>query len=101
MITVSPQIGEFLMKVTHLPDMDAALKKVLTEYLDLKIADLRAKIKAYESKWKMTFADFESAFKNRALPADIYSYEVEKDFWEWEGMDSLLKYYEEIHSRWI
>lgn len=89
------------MKITHLPDIDAALKKVLTEYLDLKIADLRAKIKAYESKWKMTFAEFESACKNKALSADTYSYEVEKDFWEWEGMESLLKYHEEIRSRWI
>src|SRR4030067_1082135 len=35
MITVSPQIGEFLIKVTQLPDIEAALKRVLTEYLDI------------------------------------------------------------------
>ncbi len=87
------------MKITHLPGIDTALKKVLTECLDLKISDLRTKIKGYESKWKMIFAEFESACKNRALSVDAYSYEVEKDFWKWEGMESLLKYHEEIRSR--
>ena len=37
---MSPLIGEFLIKATHLPDIDAALKKVLTEYIELKTADL-------------------------------------------------------------
>lgn len=101
MITVSPQIGEFLIKVTHLPDIDAALKKVLTEYIDLKVADIGGKIKRYESKWKMTFKEFEEACKNNKLKADTFSYEVEKDFWEWEQLDSLFKYYEDIKSRWI
>ncbi|OHE56488.1 MAG: hypothetical protein A2Z47_04190 [Thermodesulfovibrio sp. RBG_19FT_COMBO_42_12] len=34
MSVMSPQIGEFLIKATHLPDIDAALKKVLTEKKD-------------------------------------------------------------------
>ncbi|MBI5749899.1 MAG: hypothetical protein HZA00_12330 [Nitrospinae bacterium] len=101
MITVSPQIGEFLIKVTQLPDIEAALKRVLTEYLDLKISDLKAKIKGYESKWKMTFKEFEGACKNKTLKTDVYSYEVEKDFWEWEGLESVLKYYEDAKSKWI
>jgi len=69
MITVSPQIGEFLVKVTKLPDIDAALKKVLTEYLDLKIFDLQKNIKRYESKWKMSFVKFKDACKNNTLKA--------------------------------
>lgn len=101
MITVSPQIGEFLINVTQLPDIEAALKKVLTEFLDLKISNLEGKVKEYESKWKMTFKEFENACKNKKLEADIYSYDVEKDFWEWEGIENLLKYYEDTKSRWI
>ena len=44
MSLMSPQIGEFLIKATHLPDIDAALKKVLTEYIELKTADIGGKI---------------------------------------------------------
>ena len=98
---MSPQIGEFLIKATHLPDIDAALKKVLTEYIELKTADIGGKINKYESKWKMTFKEFEDACKNNKLKVDAYSYEVEKDFWEWEQLDSLFKYYEDIKSKWI
>lgn len=101
MITVSPQIGEFLIKVTHLSDMDAALKKVLTEYIDLKIADIEEKIKKYETKRKMNFKEFEESCRSNTLKADAFSYEVEKDFWEWEGLENLFKYYEDIKSRWI
>ena len=101
MITVSPQIGDFLMRVTHLPDIDAALKKVLTEYIYLKIADMEEKKKHYESKWNTTFGEFKEACKNNKLKEDAFSYEVEKDFWEWEGIESLLNYYEDIKSRWM
>ena len=101
MIALSPQIGEFLLKVTQLPDIEAALKRVLTEYLYLKLSDIEEKIKALESKWKMDFKEFEMASKDGTLKLDVYSYDVEKDFWEWEGLESLLKYYEDIKSRWI
>lgn len=101
MVTVSPQIGEFLLKVTHLPDIDTALRKVLTEYLELKVNQLESKINGYESVWKMTFNEFEDACKNNKLKADVFSYEVEKDFWEWEQLETLLKYYKDIKSRWI
>lgn len=101
MITISPQIGEFLISVTHISDIDAALKKVLTEYIELKIADMVEKKKKYESKWNMTFKEFKEACKNNTLKADAFSCEVEKDFWEWEGLESLFNYYENIRSRWI
>lgn len=82
MISVSPQIGEFLIKATHLPDIGG-------------------KINMYESKWTMTFEEFQDACRNNKLEVDAYSYEVEKDFWEWEQLESLFKYYEDIKSKWI
>lgn len=101
MITVSPQIGEFLIRVTHIPDIDAALKKVLSEYIELKIIDISEKKKVYELKWNMSFREFKEACKDKTVKADVFSYEVEKEFWEWESLDTLLHYYEDIKSRWI
>ena len=101
MSVMSPQIGEFLIKAMHLPDIDAALKKVLTEYIELKTADIGGKIGKYESKWRMTFEEFQDACRNNKLKVDVYSYEVEKDFWGWEQLESLFQYYRDIKSKWI
>jgi len=101
MIAISPQIGEFLIKVTHLPDINVALKKVLKEYIELKISDLKEKVKVFETKWGMSFKEFQEACKNKTIKTDVYSYNVEKDFWEWEGIETLLSYYQEIESGWI
>ena len=101
MISISPQIGEFLIKVTHLPDINVALKKVLKEYIELKISDLKEKVKVFETKWGMSFKEFQEACKNKTIKTDVYSYNVEKDFWEWEGIETLLSYYQESESGWI
>ncbi len=40
-------------------------------------------------------------FKRRILGSDeSYRYDVEKDFWEWESLITLKKYYEELRKRW-
>jgi len=36
-IEVSPRLGALLTQVTEVPDLEAALWKVLSEYIDLKI----------------------------------------------------------------
>lgn len=35
------------------------------------------------------------------MSEDIYSYEVEKDFWDWERAETLRKYYKELKEKWI
>ncbi len=93
MITVSPRIGALLSRVAETPDIEGALWKVLSEYIDLKSAQLSQQIIAFESKWSMPFAEFSVRIKEGRLGKDAYSYEVEKDFWEWEKAETLrLRY---------
>ena len=54
-IAVSPRIGALLTQVTETPDLETALWKVLSDYFDLKLGLLRQCIRAFESKWGMTF----------------------------------------------
>lgn len=101
MITVSPKVGELLVRITQTPDVDLALRKILTEYLELKIKEIGEKIKAFEDRWGLSFEEFSHKCQNESLNQDIYSYEVEREFWEWERLETLRKHYCELESRWM
>jgi len=94
MLTLSPQVGELLLKATHSQDLDEALHKILRDYLDLKLGSLSAEISRLEAKWGCTFAEFTEKTKNE------YSYEVEKAFWEWEQLETLRTHYQALRERW-
>ena len=99
-ISLPPRLGVFLTEVTDIPDMDSALRKVLAEYLELKFKAIDAKIAHFEAKWGMSFADFADQCAEGKLEQDPHSYEVEKDFWEWEQAVTLKKHYESISVQW-
>ena len=94
MPTLSPQVGELLLKATHSQDLDEALHKVLRDYLDLKLNSLSTEINRLEEKWGCTFAEFREKTKNE------YTYEVEKTFWEWEQVETLKSHYQALRDRW-
>lgn len=94
MLTLSPQVGELLLKATHSQDLDEALHKVLRDYLDLKLSALSLDIRQLEEKWGCSFAEFGEKTK------DNYSYEVEKTFWEWEQLETLKSHYQALRERW-
>ena len=98
---MSPRISEFLVKTTHSKDIDDALNKVFTEYIELKLKTLQEKIIKFQKKWGMNFEDFEMRFSEGTLKDDSYSLSTENDFWEWEEAETLKKHYEEIERKWI
>ncbi len=99
-VTVSPRVGALLTQVTDLPDLEAALWKVLSDYIDLKTESIRAEIRAFESKWGMTFDEFGERCEEGTLEADPYAYDVESDYWEWEAAETLLQHYQSLEARW-
>jgi len=44
----------------------------------------------------MSFEEFSRRCKEGTLGVDPYSWEVERDFWEWERAETLLKHYETL-----
>ena len=99
-VSVSPRVGALLTEVTELPDLEAALWKVLSEYIELKTARIRKDIQEFESKWGMDFKQFSERCAAGTLEADPYAYDVESDFWEWESAETLLEHYESLRARW-
>jgi hypothetical protein len=95
-MTISPRAGNLLTKIAETSDLKAALWKVLSDYIDLKIRSLREEIHEFESKWGMTFTEFSEKFAEGTLSVDAYAYETESDFWAWEQAETLLQHYEAL-----
>mgnify|MGYP001496028166 CR=1 FL=1 len=63
MPTVSPKIGEFLLKTTGSKDIDESLHKILIDYLEIKLKELNETINDFEKKWGMNFEEFKRKLK--------------------------------------
>ncbi|MBI5031843.1 MAG: hypothetical protein HZB51_15040 [Chloroflexi bacterium] len=98
MISISPKLGDLLVRTTQTPDLDTALWKVLSEYIDLKIAALSKTDMTLQEKWRMSFDEFSNRMRAGTLGKDSYSWKVEQDFWEWEQTTTLLKQYESLKT---
>jgi len=101
MLTMSPKLGDFITKVTRASDIETALWKVVSEYLDLKSKELDKQIGEFSRKWGMSFEEFSKACKRGTIGKDPYSYEVEKDFWEWERIHTLKRHYDGLGAQWM
>jgi hypothetical protein len=93
---ISLRAGNLLTKVAQTADLDAALWKVLSDYIELKIQALQAEVDRFEKKWGMAFVEFSEKCEAGTLDADPYSYEVESDFWAWERTETLLEHYQAL-----
>ena len=100
MAQISPKLGEILIKTTHSNDLDDAFHKILSDYLDLKLLSLMEKIKQFQSKWKMDFEGFKKKTQE-GLDKDVFSFDAEKDFWEWEEAETLILHYQDLRNQWI
>jgi len=96
MIAISPKLGGLLTRATQTPDLETALWKVLSEYTDMKIATLTTTITQFEQKWDVSFSEFTQLCREGTLDGDIYSWDVEQDFWAWEQATTLLEHYEAL-----
>jgi hypothetical protein len=94
--TFSPRAGNLLTRVAETPDLETALWKVLSDYIDLKIQALQNEIDQFETKWEMSFVEFSEKLGDNNLPVDSYAYDVESDFWSWEQAETLLQHYKSL-----
>jgi hypothetical protein len=100
-VSMPPQLGGLLTEIAEVPDIGMALRRVLSEYLELKSKTLEERIAAFEAKWNMSFDEFSRKCAEGTLAEDAYSYEVEKDFWEWEQAVTLQNHYESLRLQWM
>lgn len=94
-VSLSNPIYEILQQTTGDIDINDALSKILKDFFQLKIQSLEEQITSYEKKYNMTFSEFDEAMRNGKIE-NSYSYDVEKDNWDWEAsiteMEDLMEY---------
>lgn len=92
-------VHNVLSRLTGQSRSDIALSLAIKDLVRLRLSEAQARIAEFEKKYGMTFPEFEEACENGKIQ-DPYSYEVEKDDWEWEAAVTDLETLEEI-SRWL
>ena len=98
-VEVSNPVNEVFNHLTGKSDFNIAASIVLKEFLQLKRQILQNKIAEFSKKYKMDFAEFELACEDGRIQ-DPFSYETEKDTWDWEAALSEKKTVE-IYLQWL
>jgi len=81
---ISKPMYRVLTGLTQEPRLEVALPLAIKDWLRLKLVETRREREQFERRYGMTFEAFKQAWDADQV-ADRYSYEVERDYWEWEA----------------
>ncbi len=83
-VVIPKPLQQLFIELTQEPRFDLALYLAARDLLRLRIEQVRAQKRSFEERYGMSFEDFRQAWESGKL-ADRHSYEVERDYWEWEA----------------
>ncbi|HAO20676.1 MAG: hypothetical protein BWK80_23190 [Desulfobacteraceae bacterium IS3] len=81
---ISKPIYQILTYMTHTSGMEIALPLAVKELVSLKLKETAGEIKLFEQRYGTDFEAFKSAWHQKKIP-NQHSYDIEKDYWEWEA----------------
>jgi len=81
---ISKSLYKILTDLTGEARLDVALHLATRELVWLKLKEMAKPIEQFEQRYQMDFDQFKQAWDENQV-ADKHSYEVERDYWEWEA----------------
>ncbi len=96
-MAIATNLSKTLLEITGEPRVEIAILELLKDAIEHRIEKINAEIKSLESKYYMSFEEFKNKFSSGQIP-DSYSYCVETDYLEWEGLVSRLSKYNSLLS---
>jgi hypothetical protein len=81
---ISKSIYKILTDLTGEARFEVALPLAAKELVRLKLKEVEEQIKQFEQRYHIDFNLFKQAWNEDKI-ADKHSYEVERDYWEWEA----------------
>ena len=84
-VVVSPQLLKVLTDLTGEIHLDSALRIITQDAIAHRLESLAKQLHILEQKYGMSFEQFDVRFQAEEFP-NQYSYEVEQDYLEWEGL---------------
>lgn len=88
-----------LTELTGEPRFDVALLITLRDAIEHRLAKIDESICGYEQKYGMSFEQFQAEGQAGHIP-NQFSYKVESDYLEWDGLTSRKKKLENI-QQWL
>ncbi len=96
--TTIPKVAlRTLTELTGEPRPDIALLITLRDAVEHRLEKINAAICVYEQKYGMSFEQFQSHGQTESIPQQ-FSYEVERDYLEWDGLISRKRKIEGIRT---
>ena len=87
--TISKPLQRILSDLTGEERFDVALYLATKDLVRLRLKEAEEQIVYFKDRYKMDFAKFKQAW-NKGKISNKHSYEVEKDYWDWEASVSDL-----------
>jgi hypothetical protein len=78
------RLYDVLTELTHQQQLDLALTVAVRDWIRLKRKEASEERQHMEEKWGMGFDEFTKKWNADLIP-NRYSYEVERDYWDWEA----------------
>jgi hypothetical protein len=97
--TISKVALRALTELTGEPRFDVALLIALRDTVEHRLEKIDGAIHEYEQKYGMSFEQFRARGEDKGIP-DQFSYEVESDYLEWDGLMSRKRKLERIRQ-WL
>jgi hypothetical protein len=98
--TLIPKVAlRALIELTGQSQVDVALLMTLRDAVEHRLEKIGSALQDYEQKYGMTFQQFEAQARTGEIP-DRFSYEKEKDYFEWDSLVTRKRKLEEI-QRWL
>lgn len=97
--SISKSTAKLLKDITGEADLDLAMRATLKDALEHRLEEIERKEKEFREKYGMEFEKFEESWEDGKIK-DKYSYDVESDYWEWEGLKTRRKKIEEA-LKWV
>ena len=89
---------KMLTELAGEPRLDVALLIALRDAVEHRLEKVNKAIRGYEHRYKMRFEQFQARGQTESIP-DQFSYKVEKDYLEWDGLTSRKKKLEDSKDR--
>lgn len=81
---IAKPIHKILVDLTGETRFDVALQVATKDLVRLKLKEAAEQRKRFEERYQMDFEAFKQAWNEGQIP-NKHSYEVERDYWEWEA----------------
>lgn len=95
--TISKVALRALTELTGEPRFDVTLHIALRDAVEHRLEKIEEAIRDLERKYGMPFDDFQGRGQREEIP-NQFSYEVESDYLEWEGLTSRKRKLERIRQ---